>query len=85
MIVTVIGIISLASFIAKVILQIMLDGLSANENGRDNNDNYHVKYFLPYYNVVPTNYLLLKKICNSLYYIFLLSICAFLIVWNLVK
>jgi hypothetical protein len=78
----VIGLVCAVTFISKVILQVILDGLASNEKGRDGNDYYRIKYFLPYYSPVPQNYLRLRKLCNFLYYLFVFSVCLFLIIWN---
>gem|GEM_PF-5874620 len=80
---TILGIVCGIAFIGKIIFQILLDGVSYSENGQRPHVNFRVRYFLAYDEITPSKYLWMKKTCNCLYSIFIVSLCLYFIIWNL--
>lgn len=83
MLLTILGVVSGVTFIGKIIFQILLDGVSYSENGKRPHINFRVRYFLPYDEITPSEYLWMKKTCNVLYRISIVSIGLYLVMWNL--
>ncbi len=76
---TILEIISSASLIIKLFLQLLLDGVAKDEKG--NSPGYfRVRFFLPYYDQVPANLQYGKVICNIFYYIGMSGTVLFLII-----
>ena len=82
---TFIGIICGLSFIAKNVIQYFLDTYAIIENGKQTDTFFRARYFLPFLYKVPTKYALAKRICNILFYCFIISATLYLILWNIRK
>ena len=76
MIEPILGFLMLLAFVAKIIIQILLDGVSE----KSNDDYFRARYLLPYDREVPDNYVSLKKICNISYYLLICLLFLFLLV-----
>ena len=82
---TFVAIICGLSFIAKNILQYFLDTYAIIENGKKADTFFRPRYFLPYLYEVPPKFALAKRICNILFYCFIISVTLYVILWNIHK
>ena len=73
------------SFIAKNVIQYFLDTYAIIENGKQVDTFFRARYFLPFLYEVSTKYALAKRICNILFYCFIISAILYLILWNIRK
>lgn len=82
---TFLAIISGLSFIAKNIIQYFLDTYAITENGKRVDTFFRPRYFLPYSYEVPAKFALAKRVCNVIFYCFIISTTLYVILWNILK
>lgn len=80
---TFIGIFCGVSFVGKILIQYYLDIFAATENGEKRHLFSRVRVFLPYYYEVPPRKNFLKRFCNILLYLFIISAILYVLIWNL--
>ena len=73
------------SFISKNIIQYFLDTYAITEDGKRADTFFRVRYFLPYSYDVPTKFALTKRICNFLFFCFIVTAALYVILWNIHK
>ena len=79
----VIGVICGLSFIGKNLIQYFLDTYAKTFDGKKVETFFRGRVFLPYSYNVPEQYALTKKICNLLFYCFIITAVLYVLIWNL--
>lgn len=78
----ILGIVSAAAFVGKIFFQFLIDSKAFENNKERPPMFFRVRYFLPYVELVPAKFSLMKRLCNYLYYTFISCAFLYILVWN---
>ena len=85
MVLNILGAISGISILGKIVFQILLDRVSYSEDGKKPHIHFRARDLLPYDAITPPEYMWMRKTCNVLYRIFIVSTVLYLVLWNVQK